>query len=177
MALVTQDDTGLVPNANGYISVAYFKSYFADRNIEIDDFDDTQIEGAIVSATDYIDTRWGDFKGTLLDDTQTTKFPRGYLYGPYGKLIEGLPVNLKKATAEYARQYLLGGSLLPVLGEAQVTMKREKVGPIEEETQYATATSYGYFKPYAMADSLLAGYLQGNFLRVYRAWDLIVQSL
>lgn len=170
MALIVQDNTGLVANANGYISVAYFKTYFADRNIDVSDFDDDQIAGAIVAASDYIDLK--TFRGEILEDAQTTAFPRYRLTDSRGVLIEGIPTNLKKATAEYARQACInGGELIPALEASAtgqlVTAKREKVGPIEEETTYSATASN--FRAYPMADRLLAPYMNGGFLTVYRA--------
>src|SRR3954464_1966504 len=64
MALVVQDDLGSL-NANGYISVAFFKSYHDARGNSYVGKTDQQIEYAIILATDYVDTRFS-YRGTKL---------------------------------------------------------------------------------------------------------------
>ena len=161
MALTVQDDDGEIANANAYIDADYFNEYFLTRAIDISDFEEEAIEGAIVSATDYIDNRWF-FRGTKLAENQTTEFPRADLLDRYTNEVIGLPSNLKKATAEYARQCLLndGLTIVPEISASgqQIIGKKEKVGPIEEETTFAS----GYvneFRSYPVADALLASYL------------------
>lgn len=172
MALTVQNDLGTVPNANGYIDLEYFQQYFQDRAIDISDFEDDQIKGAIVSATSYIDLK--EFKGTKLEEDQTTEFPRDEMEDRYGNAVEGIPSNLKKATAEYARQACLNGGELAAAPTVaangqQIQSFKEKVGPIEEETVYAANGSFMIFKPYPIADALIASFIQKfrNFI-VYR---------
>lgn len=168
MALTVQDDTGEVENANAYITLEYFKAYFEERAIDISDFDDEQINGAIVSATDYIDTRF-NINGERLVEEQTTEFPRTEMYDKFGIEIEGIPTKLKKATAEYARQALINaGELAAANNSAQVLSFKEKVGPIEEETTYAAKTE-SFFKAYPMADALMKDFIYANRMTVFRA--------
>jgi hypothetical protein len=77
MAMVVQNDDGDEVGANSYLTVAAFKTYHDNRGNSYSDYTDSQIEKALVKATDYIDTRF-IFKGIKLndDDTQTTQWPR-----------------------------------------------------------------------------------------------------
>lgn len=86
--LVVQDDAGDIANANGYIAVADFATYCANRLYVIASFTSDQQSAAIIMATDYLDTRF-TFKGVQkaavlqpIDPTtgapfvQTTQWPR-----------------------------------------------------------------------------------------------------
>lgn len=180
MTLIVQDDTGTVVNANGYISRAYFLSYHSDigTKITVDDeivlvaeagFSNEQIDAAIVDASNYIDIL-NTYKGDKLADGQTTEFPRECLYDVKGNLVEGIFLKLKKATAEYAlfsiQNVLRFVPTVDASGQ-QITAKREKVGPIEEETQYA-AGGYTYFRSFPMADSYLREFRYGITARTVR---------
>jgi hypothetical protein len=166
MAFTPQDDTGLVANANAYISTAEFDAYWSDRNDEASvDIDLAVKEAAIIEATQYIDTRFC-FKGLPLNsvvDGQDTQFPRKWLYDARGDLTEGLPKLLKDAAAEYAKR--AAASPLYVDPETddsggQVILKRERVeGAVEEETRFASGINTGQLKAYPAADRLLREYL------------------
>jgi hypothetical protein len=58
MSFRVEDGSG-VKGATSYATVAFFKAYFADRNVDVSAITDEQIRGCLVAATDYIDTRWG----------------------------------------------------------------------------------------------------------------------
>lgn len=100
VAIIPQDDTGTVVDANAYDTVAAFKAYHALRGNDVTALSDDQIAVALIRATDYIDVRF-TFPGIQLvkeDDTadppvvaQTTAWPRqappcdGFsTFGPYG---------------------------------------------------------------------------------------------
>lgn len=160
MAIVVEDGTGLT-NAQSYTSVAEFKTYHDARGNDYSSYADAAIEYALVKATDYIDRRWGRaFKGyrEFPDNPQKLSFPRVYVYDWDGRVIEGIPTKLKEATSEYAWRalsgdlwpdptYSLGGILRRV---------REKVGPIETETEYSgDSPSASTLRAYPPADALL----------------------
>jgi len=64
MAFKVEDGTGVV-GATSYATVAGFKAYYADRAVEVSAISDPTIQGLLVRASDYINTRWGRrFKGT-----------------------------------------------------------------------------------------------------------------
>lgn len=164
MPFVVQNDLGDVPNANAYISVEYFKEYHLDRSNSIvnpattAEYTDPQIQGAIVVATDYIDAK-PCIVSAPLTDTQTTQFPRN----PSGYSgLDGIPVEVKRATAEYALAQLQGGIEKSYGFEEvnnYVTSVRSKVGPIEEETTYARPANLATVRKVPVAERLLSSFL------------------
>lgn len=103
---------------------------------------------------------------------QPLSFPRLDLVDSDGFRINGIPDRLKEAGAEYAVR-AVAANLLPDptvddTGRA-VIRKKERVGPIEEETQYAGGGVVSQiFRPYPAADRLLAELLKPGG-RVIRA--------
>lgn len=138
MALILQDDDGIVEDANAYIDVDYFKAYHDSRGNSYSAYTDDQIDTAIVRATDYADQRF-QFRGIKLADGQTTEWPRQAsipmlvpifetdlimppmiivtseatdyipLVDLNNQAITGIPVPLKKAVCEYALRALAAG--------------------------------------------------------------------
>lgn len=155
MSFVVEDGTSKT-DANSYASVSFADAYFEDRGNAAwaAAASDDAKEQALVRATDYLETRFR-FIGDKFDEEQALHFP----------VDEGeIPVNLKKATCEYALR-ALSAPLAPdpTTDERglQVTSKTEKVGPLEESTTYA-AYSVSVFKPYPAADALLRGLVVNN---------------
>lgn len=103
------------------------------------------------------------FLASGLDEgPQSLIFPRQGLYGFDGQLIVGIPLKLKFATAEYAVRSLAGTLDPDPTYDATggtVQRKREKVGPIEEETEYAAGGAIRIYADYPAADRLLVEYL------------------
>jgi len=127
-------------DANAYIPVAFFRQYHTDRGRDTTALTDAQVQIAIVQATDYIDTRWrirfaGQWPLLEPDFTvdppiipyQSTLWPRRNIYNDDARTpILGLPVQLKKACAEYALRATVGPLVLDgpqaiVNGERQPT--------------------------------------------------------
>ena len=167
MAFVVEDGTGLT-NSTSYSSVAFADAYFLDRMITPWSLLSTEQKQAyLIRATDYIDARWGNmFKGEPILETQALVFPTS--------AFEGIPEVLKKATSEYA----LRASTAPLAPDIeqdpsgfQVSRRFEKVGPIEERTDFAflgPGAVRQLLKPYPAADMLLRPLLklsQGRILR------------
>lgn len=163
MAFVVEDGTGLV-DASSFVDVAFADDYFQLRGITEWQGSPESKQAWLVQATDYISSRF-NFKGAQLTNDQALPFPRQGL---------GLPVNLLKATCEYAIR-AKGAPLAPDLevdptGRA-VAGKTEKVGPIEDSVTYAVSgpgASLSLFRPYPAADMLLKGLIQTSG-RVIRA--------
>lgn len=112
----------------------------------------TAISGATVVA----------FAGGLDEGPQGLIFPRRGLIGFDGRAVVGIPFKLKAATAEYAVRSLaaqLDPDLTVDARGALVQRKREKVGPIEEETEYAPGATPRIYQDYPAADRLLVEYL------------------
>lgn len=164
MTLRVEDGT-IVANANGYVTLDEFRSFFEDRGYTAiadgtGNFTDDNCEAAIVKATDYVDKRWGmKFKGWRTDEDQTLQWPRTGVIDQSQFLIEDdvIPRHLKNAVYEYARLAIALAELLPVpapnfnkldpdtgesIASAGGPLFRERVvvGPIEDEKWYADPT-------------------------------------
>lgn len=101
---------------------------------------------AIVRATDYLERRWGGrFRGEPSTSTQGLHWPASSAYlcvaGTYEKL-EGVPVQVQRACAEYALR-ALAGELEQDQPDGGVTHERVKDGPAEREVTYARGSSGG----------------------------------
>ena len=100
---------------------------------------------------------------------QALEFPRSELYDRSGRLLRGLPLKLREATAEYAVRAaaaeLYQDPTVDASGRA-VTMLREKVGPIETATAYEDGAALSrLIRPYPAADRLLSEFvLEGGRL-------------
>lgn len=165
MAFIVEDGTGK-PDANSFASVEFADSYFADRNIIAWSGSEPEKQGWLIQATDYIITRfYGRFYGEMeysADPAQALPYPRIVAY-----VSVGMPLNLLKATAEYALR-AKKGSLAPdavYTASGQVIQaQKKKVGPIETETTYASGTggSANLLRPYPAADMLLKGLVRSS---------------
>lgn len=173
MAFTVEDETGL-EDANAYITVAEFKAYWDDRAFDYSSYTDPDdLQVAIIKATDYIENRFRTrFKGSREFEDQSLSFPRLNLFDEDGRLVTGLPTLLKHSTAEYAKRALTA-ELAPDFDiddtGQRVTRKKEKVGPIEEETQYVEAGGIAIYRPYPSADALLQEYIIASGGRTMRA--------
>jgi hypothetical protein len=156
MAFTVEDGTGLT-DSNALIDVAFADAYFADRGGDSvwTASSEPQKQAAIVQATDYICGRFR-FKGTKYNDEQALEFPRVFCDSEDPQM----PVKMKQAVAEYAKRArtapLLADPTVDATG-AMVVSKKEKVGPLEEETTYSETTALRTFTPYPAADMLLRG--------------------
>jgi hypothetical protein len=95
---------------------------------------------------------------------QALPFPRLYLYTDTGTTVLGVPQGVKEAVAEYALRALTADLMDdPTLDDAGNTIKRkkEKIGPIEEETEYQIGASTA-LKSYPAADRLLLPYVNAG---------------
>ncbi len=159
MTLNVQDSTGLVAEANGYLSVADFTAYHATRGNSIGSPSPSNgdIETAIVRATDYIDQRF-NFVGRALEGRrQTTAWPRIGALDRDRNLVSGVPPEVKEACAEYALRALTA-ALNPDPERdstgAAIASKSETVGPISESVSYVGGAVFTMPK-YPAADQKL----------------------
>lgn len=152
-----EDGTGL-PGANSYLSVEDADAYWAARaNVTWAAATIAAKEAALVTASMYIDLRWGNgVPGTPVSPTQALVFPRHDL--PPCAQGAVLPTRLKAAVAEYAA-IALAGPLAPTPELSARTKYRVKVGPMEEETMYSDGLSGGGFsgmwRRYPYGDALM----------------------
>lgn len=169
MAFVVDGGLGL-SNSNAYMSVAEFKSYHDDRGQSYGSFSDSQIEKAIVKASDYLDIRF-TFVGYRLNQVQSMQWPRLNAYYPDGRIANGIPDEIKESCAEYALRALssvlapdpsIDPSGRPVLSDHSI------VGPIESDKTFGGGGFSLTFKPYPIADQRLKDLAYGG-TRVMRA--------
>jgi hypothetical protein len=155
MAFEVQSPTAPTTTANAYIAVQTFKDYHDDRG-NVYTASDTEIEDAIVRATDYIDARW-TFAGYRNDLDQSTECPRsGVLDERTGYWVDEYPPELEEACAEYAMS-ALAGSLYPspnvdATGRA-VKKTRNKAAVLEKETEYFNASQAQTWTAYPLGDA------------------------
>ena len=141
MAFTEQDDTGLIANANAYISVAFYTGYQGDRGVDTTLFTNPEMQAAIIIATDYIDTRFSYVGDRQNDRTnQTTEWPRLDALDKDQRLLNGIPLVVQQACAEYVLFQLTNGPLFVTTTNSATgrAIKRlaSKVDVIEEETEY-----------------------------------------
>jgi len=151
------DGTGLT-GSNSYVSVSDTDDYHAGRgNTAWTDgsITDASKEDALVRATDYVDKRFGPkYRGWRSSTTQALQWPRIDAEDDAGYLWTGIPTKLKQAVAEYALRALslhelspdplspvpaqthLVGTTRDLSSTGDVSSKTEKIGPIEETTEY-----------------------------------------
>ena len=156
MSLIVEDGTG-VTDANAYISLAEFKAYATARFIDIDDYENDQINGAIVIASvDFISVNY-DFKGTKLTDTQGMTLPTNEV---------GINSDIKIATYQAAMLSLTGrlfvdATELSVNGS--VTLDSKSVGSLSKTTEYSEGgRTYTSKYPTDNIDDRLSEYLSGG---------------
>lgn len=148
MAFVVETGVGLT-NATAYCTVEEFKEYWEDRCVEIPSGTvRREIQGAIVQGSDFLDRRYRDrIVGLRLNINQSLEFPRINARYKDGRVVIGVAPEWKQATIELAYRVLqtqpfVANSLAPDPtyedSNRVVTAKREKVGPIEEETRYSS---------------------------------------
>jgi hypothetical protein len=100
---------------------------------------ETQRETALKQATFWIDQTYGDrFVGYKYSNSQPLEFPRTLAYDRYGNDITGIPLALKRATAELARRYLEDATqfLADTAAGSNVVADSITVGPISINKTY-----------------------------------------
>lgn len=156
MAIIVEDGTGLA-TAESYCTTLFATQYFKQRGMGTtwDSLDIVRKEQLLRQATDYIELRFSArFRGVRSTSTQALSFPRDR--NPV------LPMNLLRATAEYALRALSGPLVADPTTDAsglQVKSYTKKLGPLEKTFEYDT-TSASLFKPYPAADMLLKSLLR-----------------
>lgn len=147
-AFEVQDPDVPTSTANAYVSVAYFKDYCDGRGYDYSALTDTEIQQAIVRATDFMDARW-TYEGFRYDDTQSTEVPRREVWDAQGIYLDGFPDPFEDACCEYAKTIAIDGlSLIPNNVDntvpGQLTYDRKRVeGAVETEKHYNPNKGYG----------------------------------
>lgn len=160
MSFNVQDDLGGTASANAYISVAFFSAYHADRLHDLGDTVQADHQAAIIKASDFIDRRYrGAFIGIRYSMTQTTEWPRINANYQDGRIVSGIPIEVKQACAELAFRALTAPLAPdPVFEDTNriVASKTERVGPIEESTSYVdSGGAIVDWRPYPEVEGIL----------------------
>ena len=171
MTLIVQDATGQVEDANAYIDVAFFQQYHSSRGTDVSSLDPTtQIEPAIIVATEYIDFRYGtDFTGTKIIDgaiRQTTAWPRIQAFDVDGfDVSNSIPEQLKKTVAAFSLISISDDGSIG-LGQTQIDPNdrrissiRERVDVLETETEYFNFGQTPSLPEFPVADGILSSLL------------------
>lgn len=160
MPLTLQDDLGQTSTADAYISVDEFYAHHSARG-NFPDAGKPDIERAIVAATDYLDLRYKYLGSKLNGRDQATQWPRSNARDRDGSSVQGIPAEVKMATAEYALS-AISGPLIPDLAEdksgRQIASKETKFGPITNKVSYV-GRGQSQFKSYPKADRMLVNLL------------------
>lgn len=160
MALVEEDGTGL-PNANSYASVNT-----ADDIVDLYGLEWPQganKEASLIAATDYLDASITP-PGKLLDDEQSLNFPREQFTDRQGRIIEGLPAEIVKATVFLAVEHSQDS-----LFAQKVALKSQSFGDSSET--YATSFTESDQGSYIFRRLIALGYGQrsSTTVRITRA--------
>lgn len=95
---------------------------------------------------------------------QPLEFPRSDLYDSEGYLIQGIPDQLLESAYEYAlRANSAALAADPTVDSGgDVIRQKNKVGPIETETEYSSGSTPNITTPYPAADRLLREFVSGS---------------
>lgn len=136
MAFTVEDGTGL-DAANTYVDVSYADTYHLDRfNSKWSAASQPQKQGALIRASEYLDTRFGRrLLGERKNASQGLFFPRTD--------DTTVPTAIKRAVCEYALQDVLGLLRPTVAHENGVPLKQKSVqiGPMTTRKTYATTAT------------------------------------
>lgn len=166
MPFVVETGAG-VADATAYITVAFADLYHANRNNA--DWAAVTTTGAkqaaIMRATDYIETFYGErFVGIRSTAEQGLAWPRVNCWDELGNAIEGVPLVIQKACAEYALRALsddLAADSTTTSG-GSIAEETKKVGDVTRTIKYATplsVTSSSGLNQYPAADRLVKSLL------------------
>lgn len=194
MAFVVEDGTGL-ELANALVDVAGFRSYHTDRGRNTSSISDTDVQTAIVRATDYMEQRFGArYRGERSTSEQGLSFPREGLRDDRGVAVEGTPIIAQRACNEYSLRAILYKELAPdptlaagtqdisdadnpVRGSAQssgvVKSKERKLGPMSTKTMFE-----GHSDLFSLSSrASQSGMTSGIYIPEYPTADLWMDTL
>lgn len=184
--LVVEDETGL-STANSYVSIADADDYANLRQVGalekwISATESNKV-AALIIATQYVDARWR-YVGELMEEDQALAWPRNDnpIYDSEGlDVAETVPWQIVNATIEYAARAIDPSSYQArelyfdpeVIDDANrfIKLKREKLGPLEEETRYSETKAASKFRKYGRADDIIrnSGFLMSSGERTVRS--------
>lgn len=161
MTIIVEDGT-IVADANSYVTVAELDTFASLRGVTLPTLEADK-EVLLIQGTDYTETFWDRYQGTIVDETQSLQFPRNGVY-VNGFLVasNAIPQSLKNAQMQAAIESI-STTLSPSTGQ---NIKKEKVDVIEVEYQDGDGSLYAPTFP--SVDKYLDKLLNngGNFLLV-----------
>lgn len=163
LALKVEDGTG-VPGADSYASIDYLDSFWTDRAHSANSASwlaatQANKEGAAREATSYLDAVYNlKYRGNRRGNLQGLEWPRTGATSDAGWPMEDLPVQIQMAVAELAVRALVVPLAADADPEGSIKRKREKVGPLEEETEYLQGSSP--YKRFGAVEDMLAPVLK-----------------
>lgn len=167
MVLIVQNDQGSQANANSYLTMEEFRAYWSDRGVTFAQTDD-ELSPFLVLGTDYVDKRFHYLGKKLRGREQTTEWPRLSVTDAGGYSVEGIPREVKNATAEYASR-AASGSLMPdptrdASGSVVQAYTESVSGAVSKSVTFAQGAGYSLPK-YPLADRILttAGFILSGY--------------
>jgi hypothetical protein len=169
MALILQNDTGTVTDANSYTDTTFADNYFLLRNnatwaaATVSDK-----EAAMVRAWQYMDTAF-NYDGYKVTDIQNTEFPRYSIFNDRGTEILGINFKIKNAQCEFALIALsadLTINQVPI-NTPVVKSKMSKADVLQESVTYDTEQGQQTRFYYPQADFWLKDFIKGTTFRGY----------
>jgi len=143
----------LTQGENSYIEIQYADDFWADRgNPDWENATQPEKEQALVLATDAIDSSYV-WPGRLEDNSQQLSWPRSGAEDKEGRPLDGIPKQVKKATAYLAAKQVGGAELF---GESEQAKKRVKAGDVEVEWQDGSGPAGNYPSSYQFISNLLS---------------------
>jgi hypothetical protein len=151
----------LTLGTNAYIELATFKAWALERNIELYDYLDSEIEAAIVASSDYLDAYY-KFKGDAVDADQAMQLPTGDV------AIADIAKPACEAAWLQLRSLLsVDSSTLDTKGVIESESKSlDGVG--SKSTTYAKGTAQNYKRNTPLLDRMLSKFTGGG-VRLERA--------
>jgi hypothetical protein len=141
--LVVEDGVGAPSGAEvSYATPDFCGVYFQNQggNAAWNAATEQQRNVALMQATMWLDSYYGlQFVGYKSINTQPLEWPRSFAYDREGYEITGIPLALKRATAEVARRWLEDPTQLntDVAVGSNITQDTVSVGPISVSKSYA----------------------------------------
>lgn len=131
-------------DANSYATALEAQAHWDATGFDHSGFAVPAIEAALIRATAWMDgTYRARFSGQRENGrAQSLEWPRSNATDRNGEEIESgaIPREVVSATAEAAQRELAGVALSPDVTPGQAVKRtREKIGPIEEETEFAAS--------------------------------------
>lgn len=164
---IVEDGTGL-EDADSYCEVDFATEYFTDYGLS------TEWTAALTAtrqqalrvASEYLDQTFQDrlIGYQLNPGVQALEIPRSMAWSKHGVLIEGVPIDVQKATCEVARRWLIDpNDLLPDEAAASnVQSKSLAVGPLRFDKSFSGSATTQKSFPIVEKLMRLSGLVQSS---------------